>query len=175
MMKRRFFRKLALVLLLIGVMAGCSRQEDNVSDENGEQNGQTSSSLTGNNSDQAIANVLINVNDAEFTIQMNDTATGRALVSMIPSTSMRLPTSYEQDGVLKYYDMAREVVSDPEELSSVSAGELLLDGNDRLLLYYEDTELNGSYTRVGRIEDATGLAEALGDSDVVFTVSRISQ
>lgn len=174
-MKRKIFGKITIALALIGVMAGCNRQDNSGSDGDNDQNEQSVNSLSRSTSEQAITNVEINVNNNDFTIQMNDTPTGRSLVSMIPSSSMRLPTSYDRDGILKYYDMAREVESDPEEISSVSAGELLLDGNDRLLLYYKDTDLSGEYTRVGKIENADNLADVLGNEDVIFTVARVSE
>lgn len=171
-MKKKAMGKVFLAILFVTVLTGCSTQEEADTNENTSPN--TRSVSARSSTEQEIANVEISVNNVTYTVIMEDTPTGRALVSRLPSTSMRLPASYDRDGVLKYYDMPNEVVSDPEEITTVSAGELLLDGNDRLLLFYQDTEAVGTYTRVGRIENSEGLAEAVGNDEAFFTVTRLA-
>ncbi len=118
----------------------------------------------------ALPVITLSFNGAQYDLVMDDTATSRELLALVPSSRMALPPSHDRDGVWKYYDMATGVSEDPEPLESAQAGDVLLDGPDRLILVYEDAPLDGSYTHVGTIQDVDGLAAALGDGDVDITI-----
>lgn len=171
-MKKKIIKSLFLLAVLLGGVMGCSKNEQNTLSENDSQ--ENSSNMSNPQDEDEITNVEINVNNTNFLVNMDNTPTGKALMARLPSTSMRLPTSYDQDGVLKYYDMPMNIVSNPEKITNVSTGDLLMDGNDRLILYYQDAEINGEYTKVGKIENSDGLAEALGDGEVTFILTKQS-
>ena len=57
-------------------------------------------------------------------------------------------------------------------LVQISAGDLMLYGNNCLVLFYESFSCGYSCTRLGCVDDPTGLTEALGAGSVeaVFSV-----
>lgn len=118
-------------------------------------------------------NLYLTANEQEFTVVFYDTDTNRRLVSEIPDNNpLSLSPCYDVDETHKYYDLPSKYPTNPEEIESVQAGEILMDSGDRLLLYYQDAKTNGNYTRIGYFEDATGVAEAMGTGDLQIWVSK---
>lgn len=71
----------------------------------------------------------------------------------------------------KYYIFSDKLPTDSQREDSINAGDLMLYGSDTLVLFYEDFSTSYSYTPLGFMEDASGLAEALGQGNVQVTFS----
>lgn len=109
--------------------------------------------------------LVISVNGRDFTAALEDNASARALAERLPMTiSME-----EHNGNEKYFNLAQDLPSAPERPGSIQAGDLMLYGPDGLVLFYEDLDSTYAYTRLGRIADPEGLAEALGGGRVTVT------
>lgn len=111
----------------------------------------------------------------EFDVVLYNTTTKDLLMSQLSENEMLLPTSYDMDNVCKYYDIPHRYLAymgiETENTTTVHAGDMLIDDNGRLFLFYKDTELDGKYMRVGYVSDMTGLADALGSGSINFYVS----
>ena len=107
---------------------------------------------------------------------LNDSTAARALLSQVPENPMMLPESYDEGGVCKYYDIpSRYVLAmniETEEMTSVKAGEFIINADGRLYLYYADSEISGEFMKIGTVKDTTDLAEKLGEGSVNFFVSQ---
>ena len=125
--------------------------------------------------DSAIPDVHVRFGTTEFDVVLYDSATKELLMSQLSPSEMMLPTSYDMDNVCKYYDIPSRYLSYmgivTEEITEVQAGDLLINEDGRLFLYYEDAEISGDYMRVGYVTDMTGITEALGDGSITFYVS----
>ncbi len=100
-------------------------------------------------------------------------------MTQVPATQMMLPSSYEQDGVCKYYEIPSRYLLmlgiEAEPVSIAKAGDMLLAEDNKLYLYYKDADISGEYQRLGRVADPSGLEEKLGDSDVTFYVTQYDE
>ena len=106
-----------------------------------------------------------------FVPEKNDTAL--ALVRNVTESGRNLPIyayeGFEGDDVMQYYDVPSryDIPSNPVRTTSEQAGEVYLSGTDRVILFYRDAQVEGDFTYVGRIDDASGLAEAVVENPVV--------
>jgi len=78
----------------------------------------------------------------------------------------------ELNGNEKHAKLSRSLPTDPERPGTIRAGDLLLYGDDTLVVFYETFRSSYSYTRIGRIEGAAGLSAALGSASqrIAFAV-----
>ncbi len=72
---------------------------------------------------------------------------------------MKLKMS-ELHGNEKYHYLGTSLLSRPENPGRIQAGDLMLYGDECVVLFYKD--FSTSYTRIGRLKSAEGLAEAVG-------------
>ena len=68
--------------------------------------------------------------------------------------------------------MQESLPTSSERPGNIRAGDLMLYGSDCLVLFYENFSSGYSYTRLGSMDDPSGLAAALGRGsvDVTFQV-----
>lgn len=109
------------------------------------------------------------LNDKEFTIKLADNETASAFAKLLPlGTEMS-----ELNGNEKYVYLDGSLPSSPINPGTIEAGDVMLYGNNCLVVFYEAHPTTYAYTRIGKIEDTSGLAEALGEGSItaVFTTA----
>lgn len=109
--------------------------------------------------------VQISVGCKNFTAVLEENASARALAERLPLTV----TMDELNGNEKYHYLPDSLPTDPEQPGTIQAGDLMLYGSDCLVLFYESFASSYAYTRLGRITDPTGLAEAVGGGNTEVT------
>jgi hypothetical protein len=66
----------------------------------------------------------------------------------------------------KYVDLADDLPRQASNPGSIHTGDLMLYGANTLVLFYKTFSTSYSYTRIGKVDDVTGLAAALGSESV---------
>lgn len=112
--------------------------------------------------------ITLTVNGRTFSAALLDNETAHQLGSLFPLTL----NMSELNGNEKYFYMDAELPTDTYQPGQICAGDLMLYGNNCLVLFYESFSSGYSYTRLGRVDDPAGLAEALGTGsvEVVFSM-----
>lgn len=114
----------------------------------------------------AMSNRLrILIESETFTATLFDNPTVTAFVPQLPLTVSMV----ELNGNEKYYDLPQALPTDAANPGTIQAGDLLLYGSNTLVLFYETFSTSYRYTRIGRIDNPTGLAAALGRGNVTVT------
>ena len=113
--------------------------------------------------------VNIQVGNKNFTATLYDNDTARALLEKLPLTL----NMDELNGNEKFFFFSEKFPANSEHVRNIRAGDLMLYGSDCLVLFYKSFSTSYSYTRLGYMEDAAGLAEALGSGSAEVTFSTV--
>ena len=102
-----------------------------------------------------------------YTARLEDTPAAQVLADAMPMTL----NMDEMNGNEKYFFLSDALPTKAERPGSITAGDLMLYGDNCLVLFYESFQSAYSYTRLGSITDTAGLADALGSGSVEVTFS----
>lgn len=108
-----------------------------------------------------------------FIMKLDDNPTAEAIAGYVGTASWRLPIyhydDYENWEVMQYYDIPSryEIPSGAETVTSEKAGEVYYSEPNRIILFYQDAEVTGEYTRVGTIEDSEVFRSAVEENPVL--------
>lgn len=115
--------------------------------------------------ENAVLSIEIIVGDKTFSATLYDNEAAKALKKQFPMTI----NMSELNGNEKYYYLSDSLPIASSRPSGIHAGDLMLYGNNCLVLFYESFSTSYSYTPLGYIDDPAGLADALGAGSVEIT------
>lgn len=111
--------------------------------------------------------LTLTVGGQTFTVTLADNESARELAELFPLTLNMSELNRNE----KYFYLDSELPTDPYQPGQINAGDLMLYGNNCLVLFYESFSSGYSYTRLGRVDNSAGLAEVLGTGNVEVTFS----
>ena len=150
-MKHLFLIILTFMSIFISSASSCSK-------ENGKIN-------TENNTPMANGKIKIKVNSQAFTATLLDNSSAKAFKEILPLTINMI----ELNGNEKYYDLTQSIQTNPSNTGNIKNGDLMLYGSKTLVLFYKTFSTPYSYTKLGTIDDVTGLTTALSSGNVNVT------
>ena len=102
------------------------------------------------------------VGNKTFTATLADNATADAFKALLPLTL----DMTELNGNEKYNYLNTNLPSAATNPGTIHSGDIMLYGRNCVVLFYETFNTSYSYTRIGAIDDPTGLSVALGSGNV---------
>ena len=117
------------------------------------------------NPNPASNQMRIKIGSSTFTATLYDNATATAFKGMLPMTVKMS----ELNGNEKYFDLSVNLPTNASNPGRIESGDLMIYGSNTLVLFYKTFPTSYSYTRLGRINDTTGLASAVGSGSVRVT------
>lgn len=100
-----------------------------------------------------------------FTATLYDNATATAFKTKLPMTINMI----ELNGNEKYFDLPDNLPANASNPGTIQTGDLMLYGSKTLVVFYKTFSTSYSYTRLGRIDNPSGLAAALGSGSVTVS------
>ena len=104
----------------------------------------------------------ITVGAKTFSAALLDNATATALKKLLPMTVEMTELNSNE----KYFRLPSNLPANASNPGTIQTGDLMLYGSNTLVLFYESFSTVYTYTKIGRINDASGLAAALGAGNV---------
>ena len=100
-----------------------------------------------------------------LTATLYSNATVNAFKARLPMTI----NMSELNGNEKYFDLPDNLPANASNPGTIQTGDLMLYGSNTLVLFYKSFSTSYSYTPMGRVDDASGLATALGSGTSTVT------
>jgi len=151
---------LATLLFLLPILMGAACDQNAPSPTNGNQN------AIKENTEFMSDTLVMKIGSKHYTATLLDNPTATAFKAMLPLTM----NMTELNGNEKYFDLSKSLSTNASNPGKINSGELLLYGSRTLVLFYESFSTSYTYTRLGKINNVSGLAEALGPGNVVVTM-----
>lgn len=139
-----------LMCLVFCIMLMCVACTDNTENETPNEEG---------------TQMIITIGTKSFTATLADNETAKAFKEKLPLT---LDMS-ELNGNEKYNYLSENLPSNSSGVGTIHEGDIMLYGSNCVVLFYETFSTSYSYTRMGCVNDTTGLKEALGSGSVSVT------
>lgn len=150
----------AVMMLFAAVACSGSRSEDLVAPPDAEQEKEQEQ-------ESMKTKIKITVGGREFDVTLEDNAAARDFVSRLPLTLQMEDLNRNE----KYGYVSGSLPANAQRVETINAGDLMLWTDNCIVLFYKTFTSGYSYTRLGRLDSVSGLAEAVGDKDVEVTFS----
>ena len=138
------------IVLVIISFAGCGNL---TSGENANQ---------GNTNNEGVQTMKITILDTTFSVDLENNRTVEEFIKLLPMTI----NMSELNGNEKYYYLDVELPTHTQRVGQINAGDIMLWGNDCIVIFYESFTTSYQYTKIGHINNADNLANIMGSGSV---------
>ena len=107
----------------------------------------------------------LEINNKIYSVVLENNITAEALLSRLPMT-LNMEDLYSSE---KYAYITEPLPMQPQRMDTINAGDVLLWGNDCLVIFYNHVSTLDEYTKIGHIENVEDLAITAGSDSVNVT------
>ena len=108
------------------------------------------------------------VGERRMAVTLADTEAARAFAARLPMTLDMTDLNSNE----KKFDLPSDLPANASRPGTIRNGDLMLYGANTVVLFYLTFDSPYSYTRLGRVDDSSGLAQALGQGSARVRFSR---
>ncbi|NDO45347.1 cyclophilin-like fold protein [Clostridium sp. MD294] len=106
--------------------------------------------------------VTMKIGNTDFSTILYNNATTQEFIKQFPVTY----TMSELHGNEKYYYIPTALPTNSERPDTINKGDIMLYGNNCIVVFYDTFPNSYNYTKLGYIEDITRLEEAVGKGNI---------
>lgn len=147
-----------IILVSFMLLCGCQKQESYQSSY--KQTNQTQKE------DDLMEQRTLKINNQSFSIDLEDNETVQKFIELLPLTM----DMQELNGNEKYYYMETSLPTNSENVGYIEAGDIMLFGDNCLVLFYKSFSTPYSYTCIGRMENVENLETYVGQQNITVTI-----
>lgn len=112
--------------------------------------------------------IKITINNKTLSATLEDNETSREFIKRLPlNISMN-----ELNGNEKYYYFDSSLPSNSTKIDKINSGDIMLYGDDCLVLFYNTFNTNYSYTRIGKLDNPNNIKSIVGNGNINIYISR---
>ncbi len=106
-----------------------------------------------------------------YTVVLENNDTAATLADYAARGEYNLPIytyeNYENEDILQFYDIPSryEIPDEPQHYTEEKAGELYYSYPNRVILFYQDAQVEADYTKIGTLTTTEGLVDAVRDNE----------
>lgn len=144
--------RLVIMVLIIITLTGCSLTKKEIKKSNEVKE------------NQMMNDMVLKINNNNYKISFEDNETVEGLINHMP-----LELSMTELNGNEYYSYLNfKLKSNSINIKTIKAGDVMLYGNNCLVIFYENFETTYSYTRIGHIDNIDNLKNDLKNGSVQF-------
>ena len=113
-------------------------------------------------------NISLKINSKTFIVSVLDNETAKAFTDQLPLTLHMKELNNNE----KFAQLSKSLPTEATIPANIQAGDLMLYGTNTLVLFYENFRTTYSYTKIGHIDNVTGLMAALGCGSISVTFAK---
>lgn len=111
-------------------------------------------------------NIKLIINDKEYSATLIENETTKELVERLPlEIEMK-----ELNGNEKYYTFEDKLKSNPFDVEKIKKGDIMLFGDDCLVLFYKSFDTKYAYTKLGSLDNPNELD--LNEDDIIVKIEK---
>ena len=136
-----------LIVVSLFIIVGCnSKKDDNDKIENNKKS---------NSSNEVINSMKVTINDKQYTIYLENNDTVKSFVNLLPKEF----NMSELNGNEKYIYLDYSLPTNSFNPKKINSGDVMLYGNNCLVIFYKSFDTNYSYTKIGHIDGLDNLGD----------------
>lgn len=117
-----------------------------------------------NDSNEVIKSVKAIINGKEYIIDLEDNSTTKSFVKILPKKFEMSDLNNNE----KYIYLDTSLPTNPYNPKEIESGDVMLFGNDCLVIFYRSFNTSFSYTKIGHIDNLPDL----GKENIVIKIER---
>lgn len=142
-------KKILIIIFFLLLLIGCtSNKEENNKIE----------------SDDFMDKVNITINNKDYILELENNQTTRELLNILPLSI----TMEELNGNEKYIYLDNKFTTDSSVPEIINKGDVMLYGNNCLVIFYKTFTTTYSYTKIGHINNL----EDMDNSNIIVTITK---
>ncbi len=106
------------------------------------------------------------IGESRFAALLSDNSTSEAFRKLLPLTLNMIELNQNE----KYAELPVSLPTNANNPGTIQTGDILLWGDNTLVIFYKTFSTSYSYTRIGAIEQPAQLAEVLGKGNVTVSL-----
>lgn len=110
-------------------------------------------------------NITLKTENAEYEAVLYDSSTVKELIKNFPMT-ITMSDLHENE---KYYNLSKKFPTSNESVSQINKGDIMLFGDNCLVIFYKSFSTYYRYTRLGYIKNSDDLENSFGRGDIRIT------
>ncbi len=110
-------------------------------------------------------NIIIMIENKKYEAILYDNSTTKELIKKFPITI----TMSDLNGNEKYYNFSKSFSTLSENVANINKGDIMLFGNNCLVIFYKSFSTRYRYTKLGYIKNLEDLENSLSKGDIEIT------